>query len=139
MVTSGLAVMNELEATIMKLVVGLCGLIPEVGGIISGVVTEAVETIYELANAPLTKIAILKAMHEGFDVALDTVHKAMLDNHDPALFRERAGPMGELLDLFPTRAAIILMAGEHVEDVQDGMVAYHTSVRALADALAAVN
>jgi hypothetical protein len=137
-VNMAMATMNFTEDTVGNVVVSACGLIPEVGAAGCSSVKEIIEAGYHYATAPPIEAAMAKGLDVAFDRAMNKAKEEIKNGHDPKRFRDKAGPLGILLDRFPTKKAVIALAEADpaVKELQATLFAYHTSVGQLAQAAA---
>jgi septal ring factor EnvC (AmiA/AmiB activator) len=133
----GALVLDNVVTAVGFVVEGLCGLIPEVGaGGCAGVFGPVTVAYHTYAKVP-AKTAMSIGLHVGWDTLVDAALKGMKEGHDPRRFREEAGPLAILLDIFPTRQAVILLGEKKVKPIKEALYAYHDSVRALSRAAVA--
>ena len=135
-VNMGISTLNFTEDTVGNIVEGLCGLIPEAGAAACAVVKELIEAGYHYAGTPPAEAAMVKGLHKAFNLAMDKGKEAIKNRHDPRRFRDQAGPLGFLLDRFPTKKALVALAKSEVKETEMALFAYHTSVGQLAQAAA---
>lgn len=136
LVNMGIGLLNTLETTVGNVAEAACGLVPEVGAAVCSVVREGVEIAYHNVGVVAAEQAAMKGLHLGYDQVVDTALRAMKQGHDPRAMRQQAGPLGALLDAFPTKEIIVALGDGKTKEMQEALFAYHDGVLALSRAAA---
>lgn len=136
LVNMGVGLLNTLETTVGNVAEAACGLVPEVGAAVCSVVRECVEIAYHNVGVVAAEQAAMKGLHLGYDQVVDTALRAMKQGHDPRTLRQQAGPLGALLDAFPTKEIVVALGDGKTKEMQEALFAYHDGVLALSRAAA---
>lgn len=127
----GRSTLGSLHTTAGNLLEAACGLIPEAGAAVCALVKELVDVVFHYLAQQELQRAVIRLLHEGMNSVVDAGWKKVNGEYSAATAREHAGPMGALVDVFPTREALVVIAGDEAKAIETAMLNYNRSVHRL--------
>jgi len=119
LVNQGFSLLQLSGDTTQHLVVGLCGLIPEAGGIICGVVMQIVMSVWNGAVVPQLEREVSNVIHAALDGSMDKVRTELGRNLKLSDIKSRLGPADALIAAIPSEQLIYAWSNGFIErDIQ---------------------
>lgn len=136
LIRSGVELLDFGEQTVGTVVQSAAGLVPEVGGIVSGIAKVTPDVIWKLTINNLIVGSVKAGAHYAYGKVIDEAKNALKNNQTYAAIQRHAGPLSALLRYLPSKQQIILLASTHTEDTRKALERYNRSVLQLAEAAA---
>lgn len=121
-----------------EVVGALCGLIPEVGGVICAPISYVTRIVYAKIVANIIKKKLVEFMHEQLDVAMDKGWQAIENNTDPDAVWQQAGPLGIILQGY-TQDTILQIANDAIGPFRDELIEYNNNLSQIIEDYAVAN
>ncbi|MDH5585248.1 MAG: hypothetical protein OEZ05_01310 [Nitrospirota bacterium] len=112
----------------------VAGLVPEVGGIASGVAKVIPDITWKALINTIIVGSVKAGAHYAYGKVIDEAKDALKNNRSYAAIQRHAGPLSALLRYLPSKQQIIILATTHTEDTRKALERYNRSVLQLAEA-----
>ncbi|MCA9471574.1 MAG: hypothetical protein MRJ96_08305 [Nitrospirales bacterium] len=136
LIRSAVEVLDFGEQTVGTVVQSAAGLVPEVGGIISGVAKVTPDVIWKLTINNIIVGSVKGGLLYAYGKVIDEGKKALKSGRPYATIQQHAGPLTAILRYLPSKQQIIILASTHTEDTRKALERYNRSVLLLAEAAA---
>ena len=134
LIRSAVEVLDFGEQTVGTVVQSVAGLVPEAGGIVSGLAKVTPDVIWKLAINNIIVGSVKGGAHYAYGKVIDEAKNALKTGKPYAAIQQHAGPLSALLRYLPSKQQIILLASTHTEDTRKALEQYNRSVMQLAEA-----
>ena len=134
LIRSAVEVLDFGEQTVGTVVQSAAGLVPEVGGIISGVAKVTPDVIWKLTINNIIVGSVKGGLLYAYGKVIDEGKKALKSGRTYTTIQQHAGPLSALLRYLPSKQQIIILASTHTEDTRKALERYNRSVLLLAEA-----
>lgn len=134
LIRSAVELLDFGEQTVGTVVQSAAGLVPEVGGIVSGIAKITPDVIWKLTINNIIVGSVKGGAHYAYGKVIDEAKQALKNNQTYATFQRHAGPLSALLRYLPSKQQIIILASTHTEDTRKALERYNRSVVQLAEA-----
>ena len=135
-IRSGVEVLDFGEQTVGTVVNSAAGLVPEVGGIVAGLVKVTPDAIWKLTINNIIVGSVKGGAHFAYGKVIDKAKDALKTGRPFATIQQHAGPLSTLLQYLPSKQQILLLASTHTEDTRKALEQYNRSVIRLAETAA---
>ena len=136
LIRSAVEVLDFGEQTVGTVVQSVAGLVPEAGGIVSGIAKVTPDVIWKLAINNIIVGSVKGGAHFAYGKVIDEAKNALKTGKPYAAIQQHAGPLSALLRYLPSKQQIVLLASTHTEDTRKALERYNRSVMQLAEAAA---
>ncbi|MDH5585072.1 MAG: hypothetical protein OEZ05_00425 [Nitrospirota bacterium] len=136
LIRSAVEVLDFGEQTVGTVVQSVAGLVPEAGGIVSGIAKVTPDVIWKLAINNIIVGSVKGGAHYAYGKVIDEAKNALKTGRPYAAIQQHAGPLSTLLRYLPSKQQIVLLASTHTEDTRQALERYNHSVMQLAEAAA---
>jgi hypothetical protein len=134
LIRSAVEVLDFGEQTVGTVVQSVAGLVPEAGGIVSGIAKVTPDVIWKLAINNIIVGSVKGGAHFAYGKVIDEAKNALKTGQPYAAIQRHAGPLSALLRYLPSKQQIIILASTHTEDTRKALERYNQSVLQLAEA-----
>lgn len=134
LIRSAVEVLDFGEQTVGTVVQSVAGLVPEAGGIVSGIAKVTPDVIWKLAINNIIVGSVKGGAHYAYGKVIDEAKNALKTGQPYAAIQQHAGPLSALLRYLPSKQQIIILASTHTEDTRKALERYNQSVLQLAEA-----
>ena len=136
LIRSAVEVLDFGEQTVGTVVQSAAGLVPEVGGVVSGVAKITPDIIWKMTINNIIVGTVKGGVHYVFGKIIDEGKKALKAGQSYEVIKRHAGPLSALLRYMPSKQQIMLIATTHTEDTRKALERYNRSVLMLAESAA---
>ncbi len=134
LIRSAVEVLDFGEQTVGTVVQSVAGLVPEAGGIVSGLAKITPDVIWKLAINNIIVGSVKAGAHYAYGKVIDEAKDALKNNRTYTAIQRHAGPLSALLRYLPSKQQIVILASTHTEDTRKALERYNQSVVQLAEA-----
>ncbi len=134
LIRSAVEVLDFGEQTVGTVVQSVAGLVPEAGGIVSGLAKVTPDVIWKLTINNIIVGSVKAGAHYAYGKVIDEAKDALKNNRTYTAIQRHAGPLSALLRYLPSKQQIVILASTHTEDTRKALERYNQSVVQLAEA-----
>jgi hypothetical protein len=134
LLNQGFSLLQLSGGTTQNITAALCGLIPEVGGVICAYVMQIVISVWNGAVVPQLQREVADLVHLALDTSMDQVRGELARGLKLANIRSRLGPADGVIAAIPSEALVAAWANGFIDNDIKALNRYTASVLALTGA-----
>ncbi|MGH7307635.1 MAG: hypothetical protein ACREK6_02980 [Candidatus Rokuibacteriota bacterium] len=134
LLNQGFSLLQLSGGTIQNVTAALCGLIPEIGGVICGYVMQIVVTVWNGAIVPQLQREVAQLIHLAADTSMDRVRSELAKGVKLAEVRSRLGPADAVIAALPGEALLAAWANGFIDNDVKSIDRFTGSVLSLTSA-----